>query len=213
MTQRKVRTTPDRNLQNAFQDYMTERPWVPLKDHHVLALTHPADGTPFYVIAMGDAGQEYGISLHMGENGFQDMGENGFQDMGENGFQDMAAIVTGHQENNALAPMIAAMAEYPPDQPLGQHPVIVYYRVDPAHSMAASITNIFVNTLPKVTISDKIALAHAFHAATNLARTAGNPESPVKPRNHPSSLHMITATLKGDNWHYELETGGLQIRD
>ena len=197
MTRRRVQTTPDRNLQNAFQDYMTERPWVPLKDHNVLALTHPADGTPFYAIAMGDAGQEYGISLHMGENGFQ----------------DMDAIVTGHQEHNALAPMIAAMAEYPPDQPLGQHPVIVYYRVDPAHSMAASITNMLVNTLPKVTISDKMAPAHAFHAATNPARTAGNPESPVKPRNHRSSLHIITATLKGDNWHYDLETGGLQSRD
>ena len=195
--QRKVQTTPDRALHNAFQDYMAERPWIPLKDHHVLVLKHPADGSPLYAIAMGDGGQEYGISLYIGEDGFH----------------DMAGIITGHHEHNARAPLLGAMAKYPPHHPLGQHPVMVCHRVNPAGTTAGFITNILVNQLPKVTISDKEALAHAFNAATDLARTAANPESPVKPRHDRRSLHMITATLKDSHWHYELEVGRLQFQE
>ena len=196
-TRGKVRTTPHRALNDAFRDYMAERPWIPLKDHHVLVLTHPTNGSQMYAIAMGDGGQEYGISLYTGEDGFH----------------DMAGIITGHHQHNARSPLLGAMAKYPPHHPLGQPPVMVCHRVNPASTAAGFITNILVNQLPKVTVSDKEALAHAFNAATDLARTAANPDSPVKPRYDRRSLHMITATLKDGNWRYEMEAGSLQFQE
>ena len=189
----KLRTSPHTKLREAFEDYIAAKPWLHLKDYHALALTDPADQTPFYAVAMGDGGQQYGVSLYMGEDAFQ----------------DLAAILTGQRDHNTLAPMLGAMT----DSPLDPKPVMFSHRVNPTPTMAAYLTRTLLPPLLKVSTSDKIALTHAFRAATDLARTAGTPDSPVKPREGPTSLHIITASLEDTDWHYKLETGVIRFKE
>ena len=189
MSRLKTSTNPDFRLKRAFESYMTARSWLPLQDHHVLILLHPDDGSPFHAIAMGNGGQEFGISLNMGHDGLK----------------DLAAIMAGIDDQSSLAPSLAAMAEYPPDHPMGRKPKMICHRIEPAATTAAFLIQATLGPIPKVTLSDKKALAHALEAATDLAQTAGKIGSPVRPRTDNSEVHMVTTTLDQDGWHHRME--------
>ena len=185
----KTPTNPDFLLKRAFEKFMAAKPWVLLRDHHILILSHPDDGSPFYAVAMGDGGQEFGISLNMGDDGLK----------------DLAAIMAGVDDQSSLAPSLAAMAEYPPDHPMGRRPRVICHRIEPAATTPAFLIQATLGTPPRVTVSDKKALAHALDAATDLARTAGKIDSPVRPRTDNSKVHMVTTTLHQDGWHHRME--------
>ena len=93
----------------------------------------------------------------------------------------------------------------PAEPPLGRKPKLVCHRLEPAATTAAFLRQIILEPPPKLTMSDKRALAHALDATTNLAQTAGQPDSPVRPRTDGTQIHMVTTTLDQDGWHHHME--------
>ncbi len=113
--------------------------------------------------------------------------------------------MAGVDEQCSLAPSLAAMAEYPPDHPLGRKPAMCCQRIEPAATTGAFLGQITLGPPPKLTVADKKALTHALEAATDLAQTAGQQASPVSPRADGAQVHMITSTLNQNGWHHSME--------
>ena len=163
--------------------YVAVRPWVALRDHHVLKLEHPADGSSMYAIAMGDGGQEFGVSVHLGPYSANDLAG----------------------DDQIISPRVAMMTEFHPDGPNRDAPGMVHHRIEPARSMVRATLTIMLGLQSEVSNVNRRALIHTLQAATDLARTTHNPGSVVRDRDNPTQIHLVTSTLNDRSWHHSME--------
>ena len=194
-TKRKFKGTTTNDLKQALQAYVAARPWAALRDHHVLKLEHPADGTTMYAIAMGDGDQEFGVSVHLGP--------------------DAASDIAGELAGQAriLSPRLAIMTEFHPDGPNQDALGMIHHRVEPAPSMAAASMAMMLKPQSKLSQHDSQALLHALQAAIDLARAAKKPGSPVRHREDGTQFHLITSRLENGIWSHTMEVMALGADD
>ena len=163
---RQLNTTATLDLEWSLQEYIAARPWERLKDHHIFCLPHSYRAHDDYAVAMGDAGEFFGVTLHTGPEAEQ----------------DVLALITGNR--HVFATRLAAMATTADASADDAPPQMICKRMDPADSTLDLIAQALFRPMAPLTTPERRDLDNALRAATDIVSNPAHPPDLVSRVKH-----------------------------